>query len=185
MEDYSKYVCMNECDSDNYEFIFLDFNYDNIKLDGLNIYTEKGELTHSGVDVDVKQKIIEKIVDLSNKNFDSLEQDLKGKFTFIGDNLRKLYSTIMSANSLIAISGYIGPGNTILISEENYDKYDLKIICDSCKYNILFDDTIKDIFIYRKNTIEQPGLVLSYFENKYELIEIGHYPEKQFLKIVL
>jgi hypothetical protein len=126
-----------------------------------------------------------KIVELSNKNFDSLEDNLKEKFTYSGNNERKLYSTILSAGSIIAVRGRIGPPSNILISEENYKKYELKSLCESCNYKILFDDSVNDLFIYRKNNYEQPGLILSFFENKYELVEVGFNPEKHFMKIIL
>lgn len=49
----------------------------------------------------------------------------------------------------------------------------------------MFDDSVDDLILYRKNSSDQPGLILAHTENEYEFVEIGFYPNKQFFKIKL
>lgn len=97
---------------------------------------------------------------------------------------------ILSACNRIAQCGRIGPGTNILISEKNYNKYNINRLIELMNQPliVLFDDKLIDnMIVYRKNTIDQPGLFLLYNKNNnmYNILEIGFYPDKQFVNIQL
>jgi hypothetical protein len=92
---------------------------------------------------------------------------------------------ILVASVYINIEGKIGPATNMIISKENYEKFSISDFCG--RFEILFED-VNDIYLYRKNTTEQPGLVLFYYTDEndidyYNIESIGFYPEKQFIKI--
>ena len=53
-------------------------------------------------------------------------------------------------------------------------------------YDIVYED-VDDIYLYRKNDFDQPGLCLVYNpeNNKKQIVELGFFPHKQFMKITL
>ena len=190
MEEFKKYITIKKCD-ETYKLMFVDFNDKSFSPELINIDGELNQTDKSKV----KDLILEKIVKLSNIQEDekfSIKKSLEG----ITDDLtrtRKISTKIFLGSNYIAANGRIGPANTILISEENYNKYNIsefdfensKNDPDKMTYDIIFEDSIKDIILYRKNTIEQPGLVLLYSDDKYEVIETGFYPQKFYLKLEL
>lgn len=191
IEELSKYVTTIKCENE-YKLMFVDFNYDTFQPELINV---SNELNKTDISI-AKDLILEKILELSNKNEDSEKFSIKKSIEGITDELmisRKVCSKILNGCNYIAANGRIGSGNTILISEENYNKYELsrfdfenvENVPDKMNREVIFDESINDIILYRKNDIEQPGLVLLYSDDKYDIIDIGIYPEKQFLKIEL
>lgn len=118
----------------------------------------------------VKKNVLDKINELASNNT-----------IILGENC---IDTINKTSTMIATQGRIGEATNMIISKENYDKYHISEISD--KYEILFED-VDDIYIYRKNSFEQPGLCLCYYVDDnttyYEVVSIGFCPEKQFIKI--
>jgi len=151
-----------------------------------NVFTKNVELSEDFIsEDDVKEKSIEKIIELSEINFHGNDVELYQKFKFklfeysLNDVRRKLLSRILMGSNTIAMKGRIGPAHYMIISEDNYHRYELSSI-ENIKP--IFHDT-KDIVLFRKNSINQPGLVYITNNDKYSLVDIGFYPEKQFLKI--
>jgi len=99
------------------------------------------------------------------------------------NELRRKKINRLNASNYIASDGRIGAGNNLMISEKNYKKYSIKkFIPQLYNMNIILED-VDDIYIFRKNDIEQPGLIMIKNKEKYELVDIGFYPYKQFIKI--
>ena len=191
IEELKKYITTRECD-DTYKSLFVDFNNDSFQLEKISIDCKLEQTDKSKI----KNLILEKIIELSNKN--QYNENFSIKIALEGiteDSMisRKVCAKILNGCNIIATDGRIGPANTILISEENYNKYNLskfdfensKNDPDKMTREVIFEDSIKDIILYRKNTYEQPGLILLYSEDKYDIIGIGLNPEKQFLKLEL
>lgn len=122
---------------------------------------------------------------------ETIEDDVLEKFTYrFNDNQLKtnIKSIIKNATLHIASNGRIGPASHIIISKENYDKFNLSE--NDIKLEVLYvDNDVKDIYLYRKNTIEQPGLIMLYYNENDEVYfnieSIGLYPERQFIKITI
>lgn len=186
MEDYKNYVCTKETNSEEYKIIFIDFDYqgeeDSMTVIAPKVFTKEGILTQTDK-TKVKQLLVDEIINLSNMN--NISDELKIKFTLKNCDESNYKYKIQNGSNYIAVDGRIGPARNILVSEDNYKKYNLKDICDQMKLTILFDDNVNDIYLYRCNSIDQPGLSLLFFEDKYELTTTGFYPEKFFLKITL
>lgn len=191
IDELSKYITTSNCENE-YKLMFVDFNYDVFEPELINV---SNELNKTDISI-AKDLILEKILELSNKNEDSEKFSIKKSIEGITDESiisRKAYAKILSGCNYIAANGRIGSGNTILISEENYNKYKLSVfdfenvenVPDKMTREVIFDESINDIILYRKNDIDQPGLVLLYSDDKYDVIDIGIYPEKQFIKIEL
>jgi hypothetical protein len=122
--------------------------------------------------------LVNEIYNLSEK----LDNDILEKFSFSEKSFknethetkcRKLMTIICNASYYIATNGKIGEATNMIISKENYEKYSISHF--SGKFEILFED-INDIFLYRKNQIEEPF---------YNVESIGFYTERQIMKIKL
>lgn len=183
MKELEKFVTLKEHNSDNLSILYFDFNDNHVKpfTKTLEMYkTDKSK---------VKDLLIKKIIKLS-----SIDKEMVEKFSLVevlkeykdrdeSALRRRVLTKIIAATNYIATYGRIGMANTVLISKDNYDKFKMSEIIENCE--IFFDDSVEDVYVYRRNEIDQPGLILVYNENKYELCEIGFYPERQFMKITL
>ena len=182
MEDLSKYVTVKECDSEALSLAYIDYKYDE---DDNNVFylapqTCTENITMSKTDeTKTKELLVEKIVELASK---VKKHEFSMKHV---KDISKINIYIRNAKNYIATDGRIGFATNMLVSEDNFEKYNLKNVCEELKFDVLFDDSVKDVILYRKNNIDQPGLVLFIHEDKYEFVDIGFYPEKQFLKIIL
>jgi len=184
MKELENFVTIRECTSETLGMLFIDFIYDEHDEVSPAVFEKKLSMTKTDISK-TKDLLIEKIINLSTDN------DMLEKFSLVnslnelkGDELKKVISAkIKNASAYIATNGRIGFANIILVSKENYDKLNLSEYTEG--YELFFDDSVEDIYIYRKNNFDQPGLVLTIFEDKYELIDIGFYPQKQFQKITL
>ena len=181
MKELEKFVTVKEHTSENTELLFVDF--DEKSTTPKSIY-KKLSLTKTD-NSKVKELLIEQIVKLSSTNTEMIEKlSLVDKLKeYNTTELRIAKAKVLNASNYIATYGRIGTANTILISKENYDKLELSEITEG--YETFFDDSIDDIYIYRRNSIDQPVLILITFEDKYDFAGIGFYPERQFMKISL
>jgi hypothetical protein len=179
MEEFKKYVYVKEYDSETPGLIFVDFDETNEKV--FDVFT-KNVCIQQTDHTKIKQLLVENISNLANR----VEENFLKKFSMIDCDNEKLYIKIKNGRFFIAANGRIGKATNLLVSEDNYNKYELKSICEELQLTVLFDDSVKDLFLYRINSIDtQPGLVLTHFNDKYEFVQIGFLPEKQFLKIEL
>jgi len=184
MEEYKKYVCVKETNGEEYRILYVDFKDINSTEEGTiigpNIFTKEGSLTQTD-ETKVKQLLVENIVKLSNQ----LPQEIINMFSMKNVSMDKIKYKIQNGSNYLASNGRIGPPRNMLVSEDNYFKYNLKDICDTINLTVLFDNSVNDIYLYRINSIDQPGLSLLYFEDKYEFISTGFFPHYQFMKIEL
>jgi len=203
-----EFICKREIPTPVCSIMYVDFRYDEpqeetiVDLDNPltrenetmgqvivpEVFSKNVELSEDFIsEDDVKEKAIEKIIELSERNFNGNNAELYEKFKFKFSDFpentsRKLMSKIFTGSSAIAVNGRIGPAQYMIISEEIYNEHGLSDI--SGTITPIFYDT-KDIYLFRKNTMDQPGLVYITNNDKYSLVDIGFYPEKQFLKIKL
>ena len=195
LKELEKYITIKETESNVLSLLFVDFKYDEkvenfnerpfdrLNSDSLNsdrpdVFTKNLEFSKTDKSL-AKSLLVEKIIELSIKN----KNDILDKFSMVNVDKSKIGSKIKNGSYYIAADGRLGPATNMLISEKNYEKYNIGNI----KHNmeVMFDDLVDDLFIYKKNEMDNPGLVLCYNKDKYELLDIGFYPEKQFLKITL
>ena len=201
------FISKRESDFETLEIMFVDFQYDvdnendDVSFDDVQdgllredsiqnivspvVSSKRVQLGSDYVsDDDVKEKFIEKAIELSERNFHGNDIELYEKFNFKPaehtENIRrKFLAKINNASSVIAVNGRIGPAQYMIVSENNYNNYELSIL-ENIKP--VFYDT-DDIILFRKNRFDQPGLVYITNNEKYYLVDIGFYPEKQFIKI--
>ena len=84
--------------------------------------------------------------------------------------IRKILSRIISAGSMVAVEGRIGPGNSVIVGKNNWkyiheiiDRYGNTGIINSFNgISVIFDENISPdkLIICRSNKIDQPGLIL-------------------------
>ena len=113
----------------------------------------------------IKRDFIRNVISLSNKNTELVGKNVKVQ--------------VMMGSNHIAGKGRIGSATNMIISRNNYIKYDLT----NSRLEPYFDDSVEDIILYHKNDINQPGLILIYNDHKYGFVQTGKYPENQFFKI--
>jgi hypothetical protein len=195
------FITIKEADDDTFNIMYIDFIYDEL-LDEPDFEANPGQVVIAPKvftktltlgkeyidDQQIKNDFINTICRLSDLNIENKEE-LYGKFSFthndeetIDVNQRNLVRNINNASNLIATEGRVGPGQYFLVSKDNYEKYNLYMITGYLKP--IFHD-IDDIVIFRKNLIDQPGVVCikNPMSNKYEIVDIGFYPQKQCAKI--
>ena len=189
--EVEKLITIENFDFDNIKVCNIDFNNSIVETNTtINItQTDKSKL---------KDIIISKIVELSNRNNEMIkanDEALFNKFSAVDilkeytDILlkRKLAAKFYNASNYIASNGRVGAANTVLVSQDNYENLNMSEFTQN--YDVFLDDSVDDIYIYRKNIKSSnghiPGLILATFEDKYEVVEIGFFPEKQFTKIAL
>jgi hypothetical protein len=139
-------------------------------------------------DKQVLDDFINKLDELSDISFNNADSS---KFIFnYGNEItsidnRMIITKILNGSNLIATNSRIGPANHIVISKENYEKFEtsLKTLGN---YEIIIYP-VDDILLFRKNNADQPGLVyiINNLTNKYDIVDIGFYPYKQCMKIKL
>lgn len=188
MNDLSKYIPIMETNENTSSIHYLDF--DNVESDEieLKLFVKNFQLKEKNDNI--KQEIINKIVELSELNIDMIEK-FSMKNELITPEMtvhRMFYSKLVNASNYIATNGRIGPANTILISEKNYDLYKDTINSNDMlkKMDVVFGE-VDDVFLYRKNDQSNPGLILivNTKDNLYEIVDIGFFPHKQFMKVTL
>ena len=193
MEYLEKLTLIKQIEGDDYHFQFVDFvssidteniNYSNSPMSrdynnicgviGPKVVTQKGNLEEKIEDNDIRKELL--------WNINKLADDNNIKELPITEKDERLFlSKINSASNIIAAYGRIGLGNHIIMSEKNYS-YIEKYKESFSKYTIIIED-IEDIIVYRVNEITQPGLLLMKNDDKYGIIKLGLFPEKQYFKI--
>jgi hypothetical protein len=151
---------------DNAGLLYIDNNGTDI-----GAFTQKIILEKNIVDYDkIKKECVGYIRALSTKVFESF-------------NSNDIKPNILAASKHIGEVGRIGIGNILLLNKKTSEKYDLDDVLET----VMYDDSISEseIFIYRKNSIEQPGLIYCYNDDKYMFVDIGFFPQKQYAKIVI
>lgn len=193
MEEIKDLVTIKETATDEYKTIFVDFRYepqdgDNLQVNeyGPNIYSHDGTLTNKIIETDLKGSLLASVYKLADDNFNSLDEDYKSKFTLeLTDDIiiteRKLANKINNVSNFIACEGRVGAGQYVVISQEYMDKY-TKLTTHLERYKFIIAD-VKDVYVYRCNQIDQPGLVFIHNNDKCEFLIQGFNPEKQFIKV--
>lgn len=169
------------------------FNY--LQEISMQYFTKYEKLVENDISI-IEKSIIKKIVELSYKNAksDTYEQS-RLDIEELNIDTRKILSKIMLASNRIAVESRIGPATNILISKEtfyhfkldtlvqiSYDEDNLKLL----GLDIIFNENVSDIYVFRINKSEQVGLSLLYTaDNHYCICEKGNCPEKSFVKIGL
>jgi hypothetical protein len=131
------------------------------------------------IDTDINSVVISKIKELVEYIEPSYTIDIR-------ETNQKNFIQISKASNKIAIEGRIGPGQKILISENNFNKYfptTKSYFNDFLK--VIFVENLDYLIVYRNNYDDQPGLILIENGINFDVIGIGFYPEKQFCKIEL
>lgn len=194
--DFEKIIPIKKIVEDYAQTLFIDIKYD--KCDESSdkniirppeVFAKNIELSKP-IDMDkIREDYLSKIVELSNLNA-SVDVESSKKFTYTEEDFKEnknINFTITNALNLVACDGRIGKATALIVSEKNYEKFniDTEYIKQNGIQEIVFDDSIEDIIVYRKNNIDQPGLILLYNDEKYNFIDIGFYPHRQFCKITL
>ena len=189
MEEIKDLVTFKVTQTDDYKTIFVDFRYEpkddgNTPINefGPNVYSNQGTITEKISETDVKGSLLNSVYELAETNFNSLSQDYQRKFIVSEDNERLVVNKINNVRNFIACEGRVGPGSIIVISQEMIDKYTIHLpfLLESCKLVIA---DVRDIYIYRCNQIDQPGLVFIHNDEKCQFHAQGFNPEKQFMKV--
>jgi hypothetical protein len=190
-KNLEKWITLKECDSKSFKVCFVDLPdltklTEDLKIETFTKTRELEKIKKSKI----KDLMLKNIYELSEKH----DKDILEKFSYSDEmykneteetKTRKCMSKINNASLYIATNGRIGEATNMIISKENYDKFNISDY--SGKFEILFED-VDDIYLYRKNNSVQPGLVLFYYTDEnnidyYEIESIGFYPERQFIKI--
>lgn len=190
IEELKKYITLKKCDNKNYEICYVDFNH-TTKDDTtfLNSNTKIKELEKIDL-LEINKLILNKIIDLSNNHDDVILE----KFTYNSEKfkydteerkVRQCMTRILNASEHINIEGKIGPATNMIISKENYYRFSIEDF--SGMFDVIFED-VNDIYLYRKNSTEQTGLLLFYYKDEdnkyyYDVESVGFYPEKQYMKL--
>lgn len=141
---------------------------------------------------EIQDLVISKIIELSNKNnYDDIIKklslvDILKDFDTSDDKhalIRRVISKIMMASNYVATHGRYGIAHNLLISEKNKMKYELSDKLGLL--NIIINNDIDDIYIYRKNDVDQPGIIVASCDDKYEMVVLGNQPERQFVVVKL
>ncbi len=185
MKQFEKYVAIKECPTHNDEYMISYIDYNTIIPQSSQIIPQSSQISSPLYTVEtklrkiniseIKKLIVNKIVELSKKN-DSVKLSLK-------NSKYKINSKIREASYNIAIEGRFGEANRMLISTYNYNKYFFKNVFIHTGIEIIFDDSVTDIIIYRKNEPDQPGIILIHNKEMYDILSIGLYPEKHYVRI--
>lgn len=171
---------------DQVSLLSIDFDYDNDIGGGLRTINHTSSISKTDKSK-IKDLLIENIIKLGSENSEISQYLIPNKDPrTLEIEQRSLWSKILSASSLIATQGRIGPMTNMLISKENYDIHGIDVLCQELHFQVLFDDSVDDcIIVYRVNGSSHPGLVMMRNEDKYEFIPIGLRPSNQFIKIKL
>lgn len=186
-----KYVVVRQTTSKEYNVSFVDFNFNEIVKTKsseyipnslvMDVFSNKSELKRTDID-NAKNLILENIYNLSENQ----DERILEKLSIKDPNENVLKIKIRNASNYVAVNGRIGVATNIIISKENYDKFNLSEL--ESDFEFIFED-VKDIYLYRINNIDQPGLIFIYYTDGdktfYEIEEIGFYPQKQYIKIKL
>lgn len=143
----------------------------------------------------IHDEILLKIMEISsrNKNNELFEID------DLNIHVKKLLSMIQMASSNIAHNGRIGQATTILMSEKTFYDFRLHEVLEPLikqdLYNdemkkligldLVFDNKVSDIYVYRINKNDQPGIQLFYNNDSYCVKETGSDVSNFYIKIGL
>lgn len=203
------FICTRDVDKEQVEVLFVDFKYDVVddepvgydnltgeeptisNVIGPDIFSQKINIDNDyNDDKQIKNEFVNMVSKLTEVNCQE-DPELYEKFNFTYEtelddakNQRRLISKIFNASNLIAASGRIGPAQYMILSKENYKKYNLEIMESTIEP--IFHD-IDNILLFRRNSIDQPGIIYlkNNISNKYAILSIGFYPQKQYIKINL
>lgn len=196
LEFIKDFVDIKESKTQDFEISYVDFNgttgsVNNIGSFNFSVFSYKNKTTKPIDELEIKKDFLQTAKELAKKSFNSFDLDKKKTYTLNDTSITSKHFTrivqtkIMSASNFIAVNNLIGPGNCIIVSEKNYQLFELiKLNSWGRSYKFYFAP-INDIIVYRCNEIEQPGLKLIFCENNYALVPIGSNPEKNFCLIKL
>ena len=169
MKQFEKYVTIKESETYDLSFVMIDLEGSK-DSDVIKTLNKKVSITQTDTSK-AKKLLVEKIIKLADRSeFPNVNKPIT----------RQLLSL---SSSYIASCGRIGIATNMLISEDNYKKYHVDKLNDELKLEVMFDDSVEDCIIYRVNDNSQPGLVLFQTKDRYEFLEIGYFPQNQFVKI--
>lgn len=205
MNIFNKYLTSNKIEDYKQHdvFTYIDFvnspiitrhnsTYPTMSIQPMSTIVELKNIVNES---NIHDDILLKIMDLSSKN--------KNNELFEIDDLnidvKKLLTKIQMASNNIASNGRIGPATTILMSEKTF--YDFRL-CDVSEplikrdsnnfeikkligLDLVFDNKVSDIYVFRINQKEQPGIQLFYNNNSYCVKEIGSDVSNFYIKIGL
>lgn len=177
MQEFEKYVNIVKTDNDNFQLHYLDTVqsnqnvYNSIPTISIQVFSKNGTIQQTDKSK-VKELLVEKIDDISKLNTDNFK--LKNK---------DILHSVLKGSNIICMKSRIGKATNVLLSEHNYKKYNFKNISEKLELEVLIDDNIKDIILYRKNKISEPGMCLIYNDNYYDIIDVGFHPEDYFIRI--
>lgn len=192
-EQYSDMITVKKAHSEAYELLFIDFIdeiYSNTKFDinesddlpTASVISPEGftkALKLSNTDTsNIRKYIIEKMYNLSTMH----HYENQNGYNEIS-NVYDVEEKLIKASNYIASKSRMGPANHIIANQFTFDKY--KNIFDKLNLTVIIDETVNDVILYRMNSIDQPGLVLIYFEDIYEIVDIGFFPYRNYLKLSL
>lgn len=181
IEKIENLVTIRKIEGESINYIFVDMK---------NLILTKCDADVYETSVVLEKKISEN--NLINELFECIEQlanmnDSDTLKIFTMKDISKLGNLLKNGSNYIASNGKLGQANHLLISWDNFRKYNVeKELIDNLEnIGVVFSDTIKDIILYKVNSFDQPGLVLIHNNEKYLFKGIGFYPERQFQKITL
>jgi hypothetical protein len=197
-EQYNDIITVKKAHSEEYELMYIDFTneiYSNAGFDindsneipineipiasvmSPTVITKASKLSNTDTS-NIRKNIIDKIIYLSNIHRD---EDIN---TYNGiSNVYDVEEKLIKASNYIASKNRMGPANHIIANQFTFDKY--KNIFDKLNLTAIIDETVNDVILYRMNSIDQPGLVLIYFDDIYDIADIGFFPYRNYLKLSL
>ena len=189
LEFIKDFVEIKESKTQDFEISYVDFNgttgsVNNIGTFGLSVFSHKNKTTKPIDELEIRKDFLQTAKELAKKNFNNMYSQSKKTFTFNDEATqpffeRKMLSKVISASNFIAYQGRIGAGNCIIVSEKNYNLFDLKSLSN---YKFYFAP-INDIIVYRNGDKNETGLKLVFCEDRYALVPVGLNPERNFCLI--
>ena len=166
------YITIKEHNSRQSQLMFVDFKYsieplteENSGFENVSeseifteIFTKNIEITKEYNEKNIHNEFIE-IIKGFNLDDSIITKKTKGK------ELTKVI--INNHSNYIVVDGRIGKAQYIILSEDNYKKY--KDVVDSTELKIIFENSLEnEIYLYRKNKIDQPGIVMIQYTDSLE-----------------
>jgi hypothetical protein len=187
IDDIGKYITLFKHDNVNFRISFIQPVFHDTGIINIELANVDGTLEELKEDekIDIKKLIVERIIELANKRNESISFDFSINDSMIKYEKTKILNKINSGSNYISSHGRFGIATNMIISKDNYEKFGISNM--NVEFEILFED-VDDIYLYRKNRIDEPGIIYVYYidENDvyhYKIQNIGFDPENQFIKI--
>ena len=195
VEDFEDLVTINKADQPTANIIFIDFetqtSVHNMSTIGPSVFSKSVDINHPIKYNDMKTDFLNVVRGITLTKQEIRERKLNRILNEKVEKIEKEYTDrqltakILCGGNKIAAEGRIGPATHLIISEENYVKYKSAFTDYLNQHFKIIHADISDIILYRKSTMDQPGLALIHTDVYYKFILKGFYPEKQFYKIKL